>query len=559
MRATAFVIAVPVTVVLALVTGCAERASPTASTTPACASASATGIALAVGADTAVDPAADSGCVAFPANSTGDTTEYLLVAQSAGGAPGDSAAYELRSTSVAAGAAPVRLAVAALLASRGPVSRGFGRFLHELARTHGAGLRPPVRPAPAARAAMGGRIVAAVVPPALNSLRQFTVCGSLTCGTFKTVTARVRAVGAHVAIYVDTLAPAGGLDSAAIDSLAATFDTHVYDVDTAAFGSVSDIDSNGVVLTVMTPVVNSLVTAAECERGGYVSGFFFPLDLDPLTSSQYNHGEIFYTVVADPTGSLSCAHSVADVETTLPGTFLHELQHIIGFNQHVLLRGGTVEDLWLDEALSSFGEELGGQSYLPNEARYSQFVVPLLYNASQYYASPQSYFLFQTGDTVLAEFGAGWLFVRYLVDQYGSSLTNRLEATTLTGTANVAAQTGVPFATTATNWALANWVSDLPGFTAPADLKYTSWAFRATFASLHQQDPTDFPSNFPLVPLAVAGSQLNVAGYLRGGSPTYFLALQAPGAGAYTLQFSGAGGGVPASTVVPRLVVLRIR
>ena len=88
-------------------------------------------------------------------------------------------------------------------------------------------------------------------PPVNGSLRQFTVCANAaSCSVptdFKTVGARVRAVGAHVAIYVDTLAPSPGLDSADIDTLRQVFDTLLYPLDTANFGGVSDLDTNGVV------------------------------------------------------------------------------------------------------------------------------------------------------------------------------------------------------------------------------------------------------------------------------------------------------------------------
>jgi len=555
---------IPLLAALALASACsAEHASTTGAATPPCSTPSTTPVSLAVAAYVTLDPATDSGCVAFPKNaSAGDSAEYLVIAQSAGGPPGDSAAFQLRSgglagvVAAAQRAVPVaRLGWAAALRSRAPVARAFDRLMRELGRTHGAGLRAQRAPAPAGAGVPPAK---AVAPPDLGSLRTFTVCASHDCGVFKPVTARVRSLGAHVAVYVDTLAPAGGLDSAQIVALTQTFDTHVYAVDTAAFGGVSDIDSNGVVIVLMTPAVNSLVTAAECNSGGYVAGFFFPPDLDPFTSSRYNHGEIFYTVVADPGGTLSCAHTIQDVLTTLPGTFLHELQHLIGFNQHVLVRGGPVEDLWLDEALSSFAEELGGRSYLPDSATFSQFVVPDLYDAGQYLAAPQDYFLLQTGDTVLAEFGAGWLYVRYLVDQFGSALTNRLEATTLTGTANVAAQTGLPFATTVSRWALALWVSDLPGFAPPPELTYSTWSFRSIFASLNQQDPIDFPGSYPLAPVAESGTGIGLAGYLRAGSGSYVRALQPPGGAGFTVLFDGAGG-LPAGIAVPRLSVIRIR
>ena len=130
----------------------------------------------------------------------------------------------------------------------------------------------------------------------------------------------VQSVGAHVAIYVDTLAPANGLNAADVDTLQQLFDTHVYVVDTTAFGGVSDLDSNGPVITLMTPVVNASVTAAQCTAGGFVAGFFYPGDLDSIPGSPSNHGEIFYTVVADPNGAVSCAHSRADVKSLLPTT-----------------------------------------------------------------------------------------------------------------------------------------------------------------------------------------------------------------------------------------------
>jgi len=97
------------------------------------------------------------------------------------------------------------------------------------------------------------------------------------CSRFDRVGARVRAVKTKVAIYVDTLAPAGGLDSLALDSIANTFDQRLYAIDTAAFGRESDIDSNTVVLVLMTNTVNKLVTASECNASGgaFVAGFFF--------------------------------------------------------------------------------------------------------------------------------------------------------------------------------------------------------------------------------------------------------------------------------------------
>ena len=108
-------------------------------------------------------------------------------------------------------------------------------------------------------------------------------------------------------------------------------------------------------------------------------------------------------------------------------------------------------------------------------------------------------------------------------------------------------------------WSFANWVSDLPGFTAPAELRYTTWHFRTTYASLHAQDSTDFARAYPLVPLVSAGRAVNVRGTLWSGSGAYVRVVQKPGDPAFTLHFSANGTAAVSPAMVPRLNVLRIR
>jgi hypothetical protein len=183
-----------------------------------------------------------------------------------------------------------------------------------------------------------------------------------------------------------------------------------------------------------------------------------------------------------------------------------------------------------------------------------------LYDAYQYLAAPgASALLIPQDNGTLANVGASWLFTRYLVDQFGDTLPRRLHRTSLVGAANVAAQTGQPFATLVTRWALANWVSDLPGFTALPELQYGSWQFRTTYASLNAQDPADFPQPFPLVPAAGAGEAVNLSGTLRSGSGMFQRVLQAPGGAGFTLSFTANGTSPIPSAVVPRLGIIRIR
>jgi hypothetical protein len=316
-----------------------------------------------------------------------------------------------------------------------------------------------------------------------------------------------------------------------------------------------------VAIVLMTGAVNALVTRTQCRASGFIAGFFFGADLDPAFATQYNHGEVFYSIVADPDSTLSCAHSADQVKLLTPLTFTHEFQHMISFVQHVLVQGGEPEEGWLDEGLSKYAEELAARSYLPRDpARFSTYAVQDLYDGYQYLAAPgASALLIPQDNGTLANIGASWLFTRYLVDQYGDSLPRKLHQTALVGAANVAAQTGQPFTTLVTRWALANWVSDLPGFSPPPELQYGSWQFRTTCASLNAQDPSDFPQPFPLVPAPSAGGTVNLSGTLRSGSGVFQRVLQAPGGAGFTLSFTANGTTLIPSAVAPRLGIIRIR
>jgi hypothetical protein len=376
-----------------------------------------------------------------------------------------------------------------------------------------------------------------------------------------------------VAIYVDTAAPAPpiGLDAAALDGLATQFDSRLHALDTAAFGPESDIDTNSVVLVLMTPVVNRLVSAERCQAG-FIAGFFLGADLDPafVKDPRSNKGEVFYSFVADTAG---CAHSAARVRRFAPVTFVHEFQHMISYNQHVLVRGGDGEVLWLNEGLSQYAEELGGWSYPTGSAEFDEFMRANLINAYRYLDATGEHFLAPSaGIGSLPERGAAWLFVRYVVDRYAggttvaawNQLTRQLVGTAVTGAENIEAVAGDPFTDIVTRWALANWVSDLPGFTAPQALTYDAWAFRTTYDSLHTQEPSNFPKAYPLTPTAGGGPAVRLSGTLRAGSGVYHRVLQGPNEEGFTLRlsrrlpFNTNDWPIPAS-LNPRLSVIRIR
>lgn len=547
---------------------------------PACRAAGATPVSLAVGQYTAVDPAPDSGCVVFPSNAGGLEAEFVVVPQSATGTPGKTVTFALRGAAEPVAAPP---AVGAQLGAWLDLSAAerFHAFLRlgeerrawpglaPISTPPSPGAAPPVFPA----------------RPVVGELRKFSVFSKLNANPpqFTDVWAEARVVGQHIAIFVDTAAPQPELDSLGLDELRAVFDTRLYPIDTAAFGRESDVNQDSVVIVLMTNVVNKLVTAQECQDKGFVAGFFLGADIDPAfrNDSRVNHAEIFYSIVADEAATLSCAHTRDQVKALVPVTFVHEFQHMISYNQHVLVRGGSGELLWLNEGLSHYAEELGGRSYLTDPASSvatctigtspCRFLVGNLFNAYEYLRDPGAHFLVPgEGIGSLAERGSAWLFVRYLVDHFAGgatqgdwdTFTRRLVQTDKTGEANVAAATGQPLVTPVTRWALANLLDDLdtvPGFAAPAELQYVSWNLRAVFRHLNAQRPATFQRAFPLVPTVSPAAAVDLSGTLRAGSGVYHRALQPAGGAGFLLTFRHSNGGLLPADLMPRLNVVRIR
>jgi hypothetical protein len=537
-----------------------------------------TSVTLAPGEFKIVDPLAQGACVQLPAAAAGGA-EHLYVALAAAGretSTGVSVGYTLAAappeaaTAAAAGTAHPSLSAAA---ADLPGARVFQAPTP--ADAFHARLRERERlisesPGAAITATLGAPPV--LIPPAPGSQRTFKICATTDCVNFVNVTATALHVGRKAAIYLDNTVPAGGYTQADIDSVGNLFDDYLYPIDTTAFGRESDIDGNGVVAVLLTDQVNQL--SASCNAAGSVIlGYFFGADLEPSQNGS-NAGEVFYGLVPDP-GNSSCTITKAYAKIHLAPTFIHEFQHMISYNQHVLVRGGLSEDVWLNEALSHLAEQLGAMQ-IPDplctddsgvHSCASQFLQSNIQNGYRYLRDVEATPLIETSQSTgaLAERGANWLFIRWLVDQFssdplGTAFTRQLDATSALGSANVAQATGEPFPTLVTQWQLANYLDHLPGFTpASPRLQYRTIDLRATYAQLNQQLPATFPRVFPLVPDSTRTGTYRRTGTLRDGSGRHLRIIQAPSAAAVNLQLTDSTGAAVGSTAVPRIGIVRIR
>lgn len=388
----------------------------------------------------------------------------------------------------------------------------------------------------AARAAGRSGSVALRTLPTVGDVETFSVLATLDLPSRYTgVRARARFVGRDVIVFSDTAADEA-FTSAQWDAFGRLFDETLFPAAVASFGTTSDLDGNGRTIVLFTPRVNALVTQLQCAQSGFVNGFFNPDDLAPGTAGG-NAGEVFYAYVPDPTGRWSCPHGTPEVQGTIPPTFIHELQHMISFQQHVLVRGGAPETLWLNEGLSHIAEELGARLY---EARFPPpsgrlnttrlwpdsavpYMLPNLSNASQFLTFP-------SGTSVSApaadspgtfeERGAAWLLLRWAGGQFGDPVFRRLVETRATGTANLEAATGRPWPGLLGDFAAALWADSLVGVArAPATGR---WRFgdrnlRRLFADFRQVDPVRAVREFPLVPIPIVDGGRRTLSLPAGG------------------------------------------
>ena len=365
----------------------------------------------------------------------------------------------------------------------------------------------------------------------LGSQRSFRVISVLpkdgSALKFATSTAALKFIGAHILLYVDIAAPST-IAQDDLERIGQLFDSRLYDRVGTVFGSESDLDRNGKVIVLMSQLVNGLVPRAECSSG-FIAGYFYPNDLY-LRNRESNKGEVFYTIVPDPAGTISCSHSISSVRRRIPATFVHEFQHMISFNQHVLARGGSTEDVWLNEGLSLIAEEMTGrfyeQLYAPPAGELfadsaAMFVEDVLANAYNYMFASKSYSVTTFKDFgELQERGAAWLFLRWLGDQKGDPIFSRLVQTRLTSVENVQDKAGESFPALFGDFGIAV-AADIPGFARaslapryrfaprPRGLDYTRVFRDLTFPGKTFPSPVQFST---LQPYASASTQEMVQG-----------------------------------------------
>ncbi len=385
------------------------------------------------------------------------------------------------------------------------------------------------------------------LPPEIGERRQFKVFDKN--DKFVSVNAEVKAISAHAIIYQDLSAPANGFSTADFQKLGASFDNPIYDADVAAFGSPSDIDANGKVIILLSPVVNELTPR---NASGFISGFFFGCDLQTTSQcSGTNQSEMFYLIVPDPAGTYGDPRSPATVLAAVTPVLAHEFQHMINFSAR-----HSLDALWLSEGLAHMAEEVVAAAYAArsDNATAQTFRV-------QNYLRARLFLSDSTSESLIADElpgglevrGGAWLLVMYLAGQQGNGILRTLTQSTQSSAQNVANASGRPWNVLLSDWAVALWASGAP------ELQGVTLKKEHTFPNISLRSVLTSGSNYSLQPLRVGFSDFAFKGTLRASSQRHVLLQGNAGSLPVSVGFSGQRGGAFAANAKPQLTILRVQ
>lgn len=392
------------------------------------------------------------------------TTQYLVIPHAVNSTAGTTASYNytIKSTS------PVPVPAPANLASPAPGHIEANQWF-ESRRWEDAQHVVDHYGVPAAS---DGRRAPSDAPAAPAATRQFYVLKTTTgnqdaASSYARITATLRYSGTKCLVYSDndTLAT-GNFTQAHYNLFGQTYDTSIEATNVTYFGPYSDVDGNGKLIMLVSPVVNRLQEpacgGAECTCG-FIAGFFNPRDLynaPPVQSGTTNHAEIIYLLAADPTGQWDCQFPVDATAAENLGTIPHEHQHLTSFSWRIFHENGKVQLTWLEEGMAHMAEFLNGD----NSSNIGR---------GKLYRQDPGAISLEDNTAPLEQRGGIYLMLQLLTDRYGTNILKKILQSDLTGRSSIQNVTGLPFYDALADFLAAQYLSG-KGITADERFNYTS-------------------------------------------------------------------------------------
>ncbi len=394
--------------------------------------------------------------------------------------------------------------------------------------------------------------------PAIGDRRSFNVINK--DSKFTKITAEIKAITAHAIIFEDITTPTGGFTADDYNRFGAVFDDPIYATDVAVFGQPSDVDANGKIIALFTPVVNQLSSISD---NSFIAGFFYGCDLvDAKTCSGTNTGEVFYSLVPDANGQFGIKHTKDEVFRTVEPVLGHELMHMIQFNQRVLVGGApTQEALWLAEGLAHAAEDTLGGVFMSRgdldtafTFRRQNYTRAFMYLRAPYESTLLSF----VAPGTLQERGAAWLFIRYLMGRFGGDILGRISRGTASSTVNVTAETQKSWPILINDWTVAMYADDAP------ELASAAVESRYTYPNINLRSVLSDPRiaqgfGYPLRPVSYNFTDFAVTDTLPAATANHVIVQSNNGLQELGLSLGGIKGISFPPDAKPQIAIMRLR
>jgi hypothetical protein len=279
--------------------------------------------------------------------------------------------------------------------------------------------------------------------------------------SYQRITAELRYSGSKCLVYsdLDTLAT-GNLSQSDFTAMGQAFDTSIEATNVTYFGGYSDIDGNGKVIILSTPVVNRMTPPGS---GGFIAGFFLAVDLyspPAVPAGTTNQAEVLYLLASDPASFWGNPFPVAFTAQENINTTAHEHEHLISFSRRLFFEDKSSQVTWLEEGMAHMAEHLNGINSA-NENR-----------AALYLDDPGNISL-EHNSAPLEQRGGIYLFLQLMVDRYGTGILKSIVQSKCTGRACVQNVTGENFYDLFAEFLAALYLSGR-GITADPRFNYSS-------------------------------------------------------------------------------------
>jgi len=287
----------------------------------------------------------------------------------------------------------------------------------------------------------------------LGTEKSFHVMDNLQSTSFSQVQATLEKKDDHVYVFVEKEVK---IKSIYLEEIKDKFDNQIYEKDLDNFAlheytqnNLYDIDDNGRPIILIT----NLEDLSE-NNEGTIMGAFNPRDY--LDKSNSNLADMIYI------NSAAVKQDAEDRDiTNVLGTLAHEFQHLIYFVEKNIAyqEAGQPDkrftDIWLNEGLSGLAEHLNGY--------YSYIEGAKIHDPEGkdrgYFDKPSDESLFYWNQK-LSDYGASYLFILYLYDQYGAEIIQELNATYQDPRQVIADFTGQDLSSLFLDWALTNQITN---------------------------------------------------------------------------------------------------